>query len=59
MKLIMQIPHYAVLSGGFGTAASVFGKFMSYSDYFIDKLLIESDQNVRNIFLFFMNQSIV
>lgn len=42
----MQIPHYAILSGLFGTAASVFGKFISYSDEFIDKISIDTSQSV-------------
>lgn len=42
----MQIPHYAILSGLFGTAASVFGKFISYSDEFIDNISIDTSQSV-------------
>lgn len=45
---LMQIPHYAILSGLFGTAASVFGKFISYSDEFIENLPIDTDQKVDN-----------
>lgn len=43
---MIQIPHNAVLSGLFGTAASVFGKFISYSDEVIENLAIDSSQNV-------------
>lgn len=42
----IQIPHYAILSGLFGTAASVFGKFISYADEVIDNLTIDSSQHV-------------
>lgn len=44
-----QIPHYAILSGLFGTAASVFGKFISYSDEVFDHVTIDSSQNVCEI----------
>lgn len=47
---LMEIPHYAILSGLFGTAASVFGKFISYSDEVIDNLTIDSSQNVCSDF---------
>lgn len=43
---LIQIPHYAILSGLFGTAASVFGKFISYSDEVIENSTIDSSQNV-------------
>lgn len=43
---LSQIPHYAILSGLFGTAASVFGKFISYSDEVIANLTIDASQNV-------------
>lgn len=49
----MEIPHYAILSGLFGTAASVFGKFISYSDEVIENLTIDSSRNVcKNFFVF-------
>lgn len=47
---LMEIPHYAILSGLFGTAASVFGKFISYSDEVMENLTIDSSQNVCSNF---------
>lgn len=44
---LLRIPHYAILSGLFGTAASVFGKFISYSDAFIENISIDTDRNVK------------
>ncbi|XP_055312661.1 transmembrane protein 42 [Sitodiplosis mosellana] len=41
---LMQLPHFAILSGVFGTAASVFGKFISYSDEFIDNIPVDTSQ---------------
>lgn len=50
---LIQIPHYAILSGLFGTAASVFGKLISYSDEVIENLTIDSSQNVcRNFHIY-------
>lgn len=43
---LKQIPNFAILSGLFGTAASVFGKFISYSDEFLDNIPIDTSQNV-------------
>lgn len=45
---LAQLPHFAILSGLFGTAASVFGKFISYSDEFIENIPIDTSQTVSN-----------
>lgn len=47
----MQLPHFAILSGLFGTAASVFGKFISYSDEFIENIPIDTSQAVSDVFI--------
>lgn len=47
----MQLPHFAILSGLFGTVASVFGKLISYSDEFIDNIPIDTSQAVSDVFI--------
>lgn len=46
-----HLPHFAILSGVFGTAASVFGKLISYSEEYIKDIEFESNQTVWHIFL--------
>lgn len=45
----VNLPHFAILSGLFGTAASVFGKFISYSDELLENIPIDINQQVSLI----------
>lgn len=45
----LNLPHFAILSGLFGTAASVFGKFISYSDELLENIPIDINQQVSLI----------
>lgn len=48
---LVHIPHFAILSGVFGTAASVFGKLISHIDELIEDIPINADQTVNYLHL--------
>lgn len=49
----MEIPHFAILSGLFGTTASVFGKLISHNDELIENIPVSASQMVNSFRLLY------